>query len=203
MSLPTQWSWMKRCWIGLLMLFSVLILVLYLHEWHASNRYAERKAQLNSGTEALKLLAEEGDAEAMDRLGMDAWDKYGANSKEAVKWLCMARDGGYWDSGMLLGMTPCPVNGAPEGGNVVKWYKDAADQGNAKAHYHLAGRYFLGQGVEVDKVAAYIHAKHAAVLGFYPAERRIYNREWLWEDDDIVRGELLSLDQGLLPKPLI
>ena len=191
----------------LLLVVSTLAVVLYLHEWHASNRYAERTAQLNSGTQALKLLAEEGDAEAMNRLGMDAWDKYGANSKEAVKWLCMARDldrgRGYSDSAMLLGMTPCPVDGAPEVGNIMEWYKEAADQGNAKAHYHLAGRYFLGQGVEVDKVAAYIHAKHAAVLGFYPAETDLYNREWLWEDDDIVRGELRSLDQGLLPKPLI
>jgi TPR repeat protein len=187
----------------LLLVVSTLAVVLYLNERQESARRVDRQAQLNGGVEALQLLAEEGDVEAMNRLGMDAWDKYGADSKEAVKWLCMARDGGYWDSGMLLGMTPCPVDGAPEGGNVVKWYKDVADQGNAKAHYHLAGRYFLGQGVEVDKVAAYIHAKHAADLGFYPAERRIYNREWLWEDDDIVRGELLSLDQGLLPKPLI
>ena len=191
----------------LFLVVSTLAVVLYLNEWQESNRYAERKAQLNSGTEALQLLAEEGDAEAMNRLGMDAWDKYGANSKEAVKWLCMARDRirgrGYSDSAMLLGMTPCPVDGAPEVGNVMDWYKNAAENGNAKAHYHLACRYFLGEGLEMDKVAAYVHVKHAADLGFFLAEDDLYYRDRLWEDDDIVRGELLSLDEGLLPKPLI
>ena len=69
----------------LLLVVSTLAVVLYLHEWHASNRYAERKAQLNGGVEALQLLAEEGDVEAMDRLGMHAWDVHGADSKEAAQ----------------------------------------------------------------------------------------------------------------------
>jgi TPR repeat protein len=176
-----------------LLVVATFAVVLYLHEWHASNRYAERKAQLNSGTEALQLLAEEGDAEAMNRLGMDAWDKYGANSKEAVKWLCMARDRirgrGYSDSAMLLGMTPCPVDGAPEVGNVMEWYKNAAENGNAKAHYHLACRYFLGEGLEMDKVAAYVHVKHAADLGFFLAEDDLYYRDRFWTDDEIIQGE--------------
>ena len=176
-----------------LIVVSTLAVVFYLNERQESARRADRQAQLNSGTEALKLLAEEGDAEAMNRLGMDAWDKYGANSKEAVKWLCMARDRirgrGYSDSAMLLGMTPCPVDGAPEVGNVMEWYKNAAEKGNAKAHYHLACRYFLGEGLEMDKVAAYVHVKHAADLGFFLAEIDVYNREWLWEDDEIIQGE--------------
>ena len=37
------------------------------------------------GVEALQLLAEEGDVEAMNRLGMNAWDKHGADSKEAAQ----------------------------------------------------------------------------------------------------------------------
>jgi len=191
----------------LLLVVSTLTIVFYLNERQESARRADRQAQLNGGVEALQLLAEEGDVEAMNRLGMDAWDKYGANSKEAVKWLCMARDRirgrGYSDSAMLLGMTPCPVDGAPEVGNVMEWYKNAAENGNAKAHYHLACRYFLGEGLEMDKVAAYVHVKHAADLGFFLAEDDLYYRDHFWKDDDIVRGELLSLDQGLLPKPLI
>ena len=177
----------------LLLVVSTLAVVLYLHEWHASNRYAERKAQLNGGVEALQLLAEEGDVEAMDRLGMHAWDVHGADSKEAVKWLCMARDRirgrGYSDSAMLLGMTPCPVEGAPEVGNVMDWYKNAAENGNAKAHYHLACRYFLGEGLEMDKVAAYVHVKHAADLGFFLAKDDLYYRDHFWKDEEIIQGE--------------
>ncbi len=47
--------------------------------------YADRQARLNGGVEALQLLAEEGDVEAMNRLGMHAWDKHGADSKEAAQ----------------------------------------------------------------------------------------------------------------------
>tara|TARA_B100000686_G_scaffold327390_1_gene386263 strand:- start:2627 stop:3196 length:570 start_codon:yes stop_codon:yes gene_type:complete len=176
-----------------LLVVATLAVVLYLNEWQESVRYADRQAQLNSGTEALKLLVETGDAEAMNRLGMDAWNKHGVNSKEAVKWLCMARDRirgrGYSDSAMLLGMTPCPVDGAPEVGNVMEWYKNAAEKGNAKAHYHLAGRYFLGEGLEMDKVAAYVHVNHAADLGFFLAETDLYYRDRFWKDDEIIQGE--------------
>ena len=35
----------------LLLVVSALVVVLYLHKWHASSRYAERKAQLNGGVE--------------------------------------------------------------------------------------------------------------------------------------------------------
>ena len=185
----------------LLLVVSTLTIVFYLNERQESARRADRQAQLNGGVEALQLLAEEGDVAAMNRLGMDAWDKYGANSKEAVKWLCMARDldrgRGYSGSAMLLGMTPCPVDGAPEVGNVMEWYKNAAEKGNAKAHYHLACRYFLGEGLEMDKVAAYVHVKHAADLGFFLAEDDLYYRDRFWEDDEIVRGEGLTLEPGL------
>ena len=37
------------------------------------------------GVEALQLLAEEGDVDVTNRLGMDAWDKHGAGSKEATQ----------------------------------------------------------------------------------------------------------------------
>ena len=69
----------------LLLVVSTLAVVLYLHEWHPSARYADRQARLNGGVEALQLLAEEGDVEAMNRLGMHAWDKHGADSKEAAQ----------------------------------------------------------------------------------------------------------------------
>ena len=36
----------------LLFVVSRLAVVFYLHQWHASSRYAERKAQLNGGVEA-------------------------------------------------------------------------------------------------------------------------------------------------------
>ena len=69
----------------LLLVVSTLTIVFYLNERQESARRADRQAQLNGGVEALQLLAEEGDVDAMNRLGMHAWDKHGADSKEAAQ----------------------------------------------------------------------------------------------------------------------
>ena len=47
----------------------------------------------------------------------------------------------------------------------VKWYRKAANQGNAMAQHTLGVMYYNGEGVLADNVAAYAWFKLAAANG--------------------------------------
>jgi len=50
-------------------------------------------------------------------------------------------------------------------GEAAKWYRKAADQGNAKAQYHLGLMYAKGRGVPMDYVQALMWFNLAAAQG--------------------------------------
>lgn len=52
----------------------------------------------------------------------------------------------------------------------VKWYRKAADQGNADAQYYLGMMYELGSGVAIDLPEALKWYRQAAQLGNRDAE---------------------------------
>jgi TPR repeat protein len=53
----------------------------------------------------------------------------------------------------------------------VRWYKKAAERGNAAAQYHLGARYTLGRGVQKDEVEADRWIRRAAEQGNVDAIR--------------------------------
>ncbi len=51
----------------------------------------------------------------------------------------------------------------------VKWYRKAADQGDANAQYNLGAKYFTGQGVLIDIVQAYLWLNLSSANGYEKA----------------------------------
>tara|TARA_Y100000588_G_C14178902_1_gene892682 strand:+ start:113 stop:343 length:231 start_codon:yes stop_codon:yes gene_type:complete len=58
----------------------------------------------------------------------------------------------------------------------VKWYRKAAEQGDADAHYHLGNPYKIGAGVPEDYIHAYAWFNIAAVMKIKGKKR---NQSWL------------------------
>jgi TPR repeat protein len=50
-------------------------------------------------------------------------------------------------------------------GEAVKWYRKAAEQGHALAQHGLGFKYYYGEGVPEDNVAAYAWSSVAAASG--------------------------------------
>ena len=56
----------------------------------------------------------------------------------------------------------------------VKWYRKAAEQGDAKAQHNLGANYYNGLGVQQDIVIAYAWLNVSVVQGF---ETAVKNRD--------------------------
>ena len=74
----------------------------------------------------------------------------------------------------------------------VKWYRKAAEQGNANAQYNLGGMYEVGHGVPEDLVTAYAWAKIAYANGNKGAPKFKLLLEKEMTPDQITKGEALS-----------
>jgi hypothetical protein len=60
----------------------------------------------------------------------------------------------------------------------VKWYRKAAEQGNAEAQYKLGNSYYMGEGVKEDYDKAVKWYRKAAKQGYADAKRKLkYLRE--------------------------
>ena len=106
----------------------------------------------------IRKRADEGDAEAQDRLGWCYESGIGAtqNNAEAVKWYRLAADQGNASAQNNLGWC-CEfgIGGAPQDdAEAVKWYRLAADQGNPSGRRILAACYEFGEGVPKDLIEA-------------------------------------------------
>ncbi|MDG1302395.1 MAG: tetratricopeptide repeat protein, partial [Opitutae bacterium] len=63
-------------------------------------------------------------------------------------------------------------NGIPEDdAEAVRWYRKAAEQGNAQAQYNLGRMYANGNGVPEDNVMAYLWWNLAAAQGIESAKK--------------------------------
>ncbi len=62
----------------------------------------------------------------------------------------------------------------------VKWFRKAADQGNADAQYHLGLCYYYGYGVEEDNAEAVNWLKKAADQGNEEAASKLRYMEY-WD----------------------
>lgn len=116
----------------------------------------------------LRMLAEQGNAEAQLELGLMYQRGKGVpeDNTEAVKWYRKAAEQGNTLAQTLLGFMHAEGRGVPEDDTeAVKWYRRAAEQGNAEAQLGLGLMYDIGRGVPEDDTEAVTWFRRAAEQG--------------------------------------
>ena len=114
--------------------------------------------------EALRPLAEKGEAAAQFRLGDQILltsvlyiieDKKEDMLRESVRWYRKAAEQGYALAEYYLGIAYSLGNGiAKDRREALRWWRKAAEQGLAVAQYELGEAYATGDGVRMDKQEA-------------------------------------------------
>ena len=97
---------------------------------------------MNKGDfQSLKKKAKNGDTFAQFVLGKcyETGNSVPKNTKEAIKWYCLAAENGYADAQFILGMYHTEKEG-----DAVYLITQAADSGHAEAQYVLGNCYYLG-----------------------------------------------------------
>ncbi len=74
----------------------------------------------------------------------------------------------------------------------VKWYRAAAEQGDATAQYNLGNMYLAGQGTEKDYVQAYVWFTLAASHAVDGAERQRDYVKLGMTPEDIAKAESIA-----------
>jgi TPR repeat protein len=116
----------------------------------------------------LKPLADQGDADAQNLLGLMYGNGQGVpkDDAQAVKWYRLAADQGGALAQVSLGLMYAEGQGVPkDDAQAVKWYRLAADQGDAMAQVNLGTMYAKGEGVLRDYVLAYMWSNFGAARG--------------------------------------
>ena len=103
----------------------------------------DRPSTQEQDAAALRLAAEQGDAEAQNGLGNAYANGAGVpeNTSEAVRWFRLAADQGYAVAQANLGLAyTYGVGVLPDPAQAVRWFRLAADQAEAAAQYNLGSR---------------------------------------------------------------
>lgn len=113
--------------------------------------------------------AEQGYPPAENELGVMYFNGEGVtrNYELAFRWFQLAAEQGYDRAQNNLGVMHFQgLGGGPQDfGKAYSWYRLAANQGLSGAQRNLGSLYFNGQGVEKDKVAAFVLLSRAADKG--------------------------------------
>ena len=107
----------------------------------------------------MKLLAQQGDAEAQYNLGAmyDEGQGVPQSDTEAAQWFRKAAERGLAEAQYNLGIGYRDGQGvAQDYGEAVMWHRKAAKQGDADALYNLGVMYLKGWGVPQDDVQAHM-----------------------------------------------
>ena len=133
--------------------------------------------------DALRQLAEQGDAEAQYQLGMLYRTKEYLHYKEASRWLLKAAEQGHPEAQNAAGEM------LREGKKIqrnlkeaFKWFSLAAEQGDATACYNLAKAYGGGEGCKRNADLAMHWFQKAVEQGEW---RALYYMGMFWYDKDI------------------
>ena len=124
----------------------------------------------------LRQAAEQGDAEAQNKLGVMYLRGEGVpeNNQEAAKWCRKAAEQGHAPAQNNLGFMYSTGEGVPQDDKeAAKWYRKAAEQGHAKAQSNLGGKYARGEGVPQDDKEAAKWYRKAAEQGHAPAQNKL------------------------------
>ena len=107
----------------------------------------------------LRVLAEQGDAEAQFTLGgmYQFGQGVAEDDAEAVRWFRRAADQGHAFAQFNLATMSATGEGVPQDdAEAGRWFRLAADQGNPTARFRLGRMYANGRGVPQDDVEAHM-----------------------------------------------
>ena len=130
-----------------------------------------------SSIDQLVLKANSGDVEAQRELAYHYYDEGYGNLIEAQKWALSAANKGDAASQVLAAELYCDgrlyKDTMPNGKEIVRLLKNAADQGNLAALYLLGMQYDVGRGVAIDPQTAFKLFLRAANLGYPEAQMEV------------------------------
>jgi len=119
---------------------------------------AYKKGDYATALRGLRLLADEGNADAQYRLARmyESGEGVPKNPAAARAWYRKAAEQGRADAQQLMGFIYDDGMGVPQDHEAaVSWFRRAADQGDSVSQYTLAQKYILGEGVARDVVQAH------------------------------------------------
>ena len=167
--------------------------------------------------DALRLLAEQGNAEAQYVFGcmqdVGCLDETvlsngleleieAMGDAEAARWYGLAAEQGHALAQSRLGDFYQFGLGVPRDyAEAARWYRSAAEQGGAEAQFNLGVRYAIGRGVPQDDVEAERWYRQAADQGYAEAQFNlgalyIVGRGVPQDDVEAVRWYQLAAEQG-------
>ncbi len=137
----------------------------------------------NTELETLMKSAEEGDAEAQNKLGLmyRSGDGIEMNGLEAIKWFRNAAEQGYIEAqcnmGIMYDSATTDMAGNPIGTGIEpntaearKWFEMAAEQGNVEAQLRLGTMHEYGGGMPKNFAEALRWYRRAAEQGYWKAQ---------------------------------
>ena len=132
---------------------------------------------------SFSLSSEQGNAEAMYRLGKCYWDGIGVewNVEKAISYFRNAEKAGYFidpETQYEVGRRFFDGNGVGQDRTeAVKWYRKSAEQGYGEAQYALGMCFFEGRGVRQDYSEAVKWYRKATEQGHAEAKGRLRTAE--------------------------
>ena len=114
--------------------------------------------QQQKSLDEIRQLAEQGDAEAQNILGIRYFKGEGVKKDEieAAKWFQLAAEQDHSDAQTVLGLMYTNGEGVPQVYmEAEKWFRLAADQGNPHAQNFLGSMFLEGKGVPQDYIEAH------------------------------------------------
>lgn len=133
---------------------------------------AWQKADYSAATAIWRPLAEKGDADAQFNLGQAYRLGRGVQTSLAAArtWFERAAKSGHVDAQTTLGLLLFQNGDQGEG---LKWLKQAAEQGEARALLVYGTALYNGDGVTQDQVLGYAYVSRAAAQGLSPAKETL------------------------------
>lgn len=130
--------------------------------------FSPSTARAGADFDAVKVLAEQGDAKAQFKLGRmyASGDGVSQDDAESVKWLLRAAEKGNAMAQVALGGAYRFGRGVTQDfAEGARWSRKAAEQGNPDGQFQLGYAYSTGQGVPLDYVQAHKWLNLAAAKG--------------------------------------
>ena len=77
----------------------------------------------------------------------------------------------------------------PDYDEAVRWFRKAADQGDAQAQYAIGKCYFKGQGLRVNYIEAYVWGAFSAMNGYRLGDQLRDNVAAVMNEEQIMEGK--------------
>jgi TPR repeat protein len=161
---------------------------------------AWQKADYSGAVAIWRPLAEQGDSDAAFNLGQAYRLGRGVetNLGAAQTWFERAARNGHVDAQTTLGLLLFQ-NGNQTGG--LRWLRQAADQGEARAMLVYGTALFNGDGVTQDPVTGYAYVSRAAAQGLGPAKETLAQLDKLLPLEDRKKGVALAIAKSKTVPP--